>query len=302
MKTNNKWVVVSLCFGIVFSSFSGITFGSDKKEVSLDINQPSKQLAVPPDTAKPADTTIEIKGDSPDNFEPLFSGSLEQLGGNSAIDPYSIDADQLEKFLNEGYGLEDIFRADEIGNQVGIDPEEVLHAKTDGADWEDVQSKLLDEKQSRLEQELRKQFSSEYNALRSFKLTEEEKSLLLLAKQENRELNITDVARAYQQQGKKAISDAINQVKTQDTAPEINVLPDQEAESQEGLTKDSLGKKQVISDKENSVEVNDLPPLLVEKLKAFAEANQIPLEELLQQYKDEKNRQSAAVKMTTEVR
>ncbi|WP_337104421.1 hypothetical protein [Paenibacillus sp. YIM B09110] len=286
MKINNKLIVLSLCTGIVFSSFGGITFGSDNKGSNQELVQPGLQLTPPTDSFQAEYEEVIIDGTEQEAA--LYTGTTSRLGGEYTIDPHTVDGEELEKLLNEGYELKEIFNADEIANQVGLAPVDILTANVDGLSVGELREEVLKQRENSLKMKLKAEFSSDFSELQSLDLTEDEVYVLLLGKKENAELNIAEIAENYQAQGKSSINDMLLMIENNEIQ-KSNITDTQQNDV--NLDKENAKANRLIIQ-------NDISPNLVEKFRAFAEANKISLEGLLENYINEKERQDNHVKIS----
>lgn len=141
---NKKIIAFTLCIGILASSFgSYITgysqintnkFTEKKYDTSLDnsgINTlPSLNLAeIEPEVNNRKNIYSNNSLITSDNNEEiLYKGTKSTLNPGTP-DIYNISEDEVKSMLQEGYTVKDIFEADKIGNETGIEPKTLLEKK-----------------------------------------------------------------------------------------------------------------------------------------------------------------------------
>ncbi|MCS7464456.1 hypothetical protein N0M98_30620 [Paenibacillus doosanensis] len=133
MKTN-KWIIVSLCAGLLFSSFGSLPLSYADEAVQLLndtlFGQPvtsSTSVDVPSEPISPPQEEIlttnnpQYPQDEPTPKRMLQARALQaEEPVEASADAYNFSAEDLKQLLEEGYTFEDIIKADDLGNRLGV--------------------------------------------------------------------------------------------------------------------------------------------------------------------------------------
>jgi len=261
---NKKIIAIALCVGIVVSSFSGYVTGytkfepneftAKKLDASLDNSgtstlPPINVIEINAEDMKPENNPNKIVVTSDDDGEILYKGTKSTLDPDSK-DMFNIGEEEIEAMMQEGYSVEDIFEADKISNETGIEPEMLLEKKAEtNKSLEEIKKDILEESREKTFAKLKETYKKEYDKLKSKKLKESE-IMNLLAYTDINNVKVTDeLITAYQKSGDELFSKPLTEKKesqlSQEKIKEYK-LTNTEAES---LSEDILTKLEVLAQK-----------------------------------------------------
>ncbi|MFC3801884.1 hypothetical protein [Cohnella sp. GCM10012308] len=282
MKLNNKLITTAMCLSIVLSSFSGVFQKSKATENSEYQLTESNATLAESQLTQPSGFQAGITTKQFMNNEVITNIESIRLGQN-ATQAFSLEADEMEQMLEKGYGIEDIFKVNEVANQFALEPKDLIALKSERKDWDQVKNELLAQKLNSFRKELRSSLKDDYAKIKKYKLTEEEEDLLLMSKRENEGLSVEAIMTTYAKQpGTKSMKRAIEEKLAG------------AANTQKMTIIDSKTKK--------AMDVSDIPPVYLKKLKAYSEREHLDLPELIKKYRAEKQKQASNVKMYKEVK
>lgn len=271
---NKKIIAIALCVGIVVSSFSGYVTGytkfepneftAKKLDASLDNSgtstlPPINVIEVNAEDMKPENNPKKIVVTSDDDGEILYKGTRSTLDPDSK-DMFNIGEEEIEAMMQEGYSVEDIFEADKISNETGIEPEMLLEKKAEtNRSLEEIKKDILEESREKTFAKLKETYKKEYDKLKSKKLKESE-IMNLLAYTDINNVKVTDeLITAYQKSGDEFFKNSNYGIKDSQLSKEMS--------NEYQLTGDEA---KVISDK------------VLSKLEAISQKTGRPMEELIE--------------------
>lgn len=270
---NKKLMAITLCVGIVVSSFGGYITGYSKFEpeefkakkldASLDSSgtstlPPLNIIEINEADLKPENNANKIVVTS-DDGEILYKGTRSTLDPDSK-DMFNIGEEEIEAMMQEGYSVEDIFEADKISNESGIEPEILLEKKAEtNRSLEEIKKDILEESKEKTFSKLKETYKKEYDKLKSKKLKENE-IMNLLAYTDINNVKVTDeLIATYQKSGDEFFKNSNYGIKDSQLSKEMS--------NEYQLTGDEA---KVISDK------------VLSKLEAISQKTGRPMEELIE--------------------
>lgn len=261
---NKKVIAITLCIGLVASSFSGYVTGYTQNEdskftakvydTSLDNSGvtvlPSQNLIeIAPEVTEPEKAIYDKTVVTSNEGEILYKGTTATLDPNMP-DMYNLGEEEIENMMEKGYSVEDIFEADKISNEIGIEPEALLEKKTSSnKSLEQVKKDVLEESRKKTFAKLKTTYKTEYEKLKSKKMSEDE-IMNLLSYADINKVKVTDtMITTYQKEGEKFFQ----KTTTKTTGSQISQnkkaeykLTDAEASS---MSDETLNKLEALSQK-----------------------------------------------------
>jgi len=274
---NKKIIAFTLCIGILASSFgSYITgysqintnkFTEKKYDTSLDnsgINTlPSLNLAeIEPEVNNRKNIYSNNSLITSDNNEEiLYKGTKSTLNPGTP-DIYNISEDEVKSMLQEGYTVKDIFEADKIGNETGIEPKTLLEKKeSTGKSLNQIKNEILETNRKKVVEEFKKTYPKEYEKLKSKKVKESDiTNLIVYAEINNRKIT-DDLVTAYLKSGSKLFEKPIV------------------TENEDQISQDDKKKYQL-----SDLETESIPAELIPKFEELAKKTGKPVKELMKGY------------------
>lgn len=270
---NRKIMAITLCIGILASSFGGTLISNaknDKSEFTIKKNNSSLDNSMV--SVLPSQKIIELEPEvySTENVpsdkiitasdkegEILYKGTLSTLNPEGK-DMFYIGEKEIEDMMQKGYSVEDIFEADKISNEIGIEPEALLEKKAaSNKSLEQIKKDVLAESREKTISELKNKYKNEYKKLKGKNLKETE-IINLLAYADVNNVKVSDtLINEYQKNGDKVFKKAKNEIKankvSQETKKEYQLS---EAETKD-LSEELIGKLEVLS-KKTGISVEEL--------------------------------------------
>lgn len=261
---NKKIIAITLCIGLVVSSFGGYVTGYSKNEDSkftakeydsrLDNSGvevlPSQNLVkLAPEVTEPEKTVYDKAIITSNEGEILYKGTMATLDPNMP-DMYNLEEKEIKSMMEKGYSVEDIFEADKISNEIGIEPEALLEKKdSSNKSLEQIKKDVLDENKKKTFTKLKATYKTEYEKLKNKKIGEDE-IMNLLAYADINKVKITDTMLAtYRKEGEKFFQKATTKTTgsqlSQNKKAEYQ-LTDTEASS---ISDETLSKLEALSQK-----------------------------------------------------
>jgi hypothetical protein len=270
---NRKFMAITLCIGILASSFGGTLISNaknDKNEFTIKKNDASLDNSMV--SVLPSQKIIELEPEvyntenvpsdkiitaSDKEGEILYKGTLSTLNPEEK-DMFNIGEKEIEDMMQKGYSVEDIFEADKISNEIGIEPEALLEKKeATNKSLEQIKKDVLAESREKTTSELKNKYKNEYKKLKDKNLKEME-IINLLAYADVNNVKVSDtLINEYQKNGDKVFKKAKNEIKvnevSQETKKEYQLS---EAETKD-LSEELIDKLEVLS-KKTGISVEEL--------------------------------------------
>lgn len=219
---HKKLLAIALCIGIVSTSFSGF--------ISYAENIAANKRGADESAGKaPAPGISELKAEV-NRTEITYEdhGKAIQTGDSvviyqstrTTVDPdrkvndrYNFDEQAIEELMNKGYSLQDIFEADEIGNEIQEDPFVLLEKKeTSEKSLTEIKEDILKDRKEKANSHLKKKYSKEFDQLTKDKMKEEEiVSFLAYIDMSGQKLT-NDLVKEYRKKG----TELFKEIKLQD--------------------------------------------------------------------------------------
>lgn len=272
-----KIVIIALSLGLAFSGVGSIATGWASEIMSKKENidyRPSKASNSSINTkARVVDVPvgeIPVNLESPDGKKPVElespEGKQQQEKENGKVvyqgtrvysknesstkkDFYNLEGEELESLLNQGYSLEDIFKADEIANRLYEDPKILLEKKKETKkDWKQTEEEVKNEKINGYLEEFKQSHPEAYMEVEKESFSNNEKFVLLSMYAKKLSPSLKELIDVYKREGQKGLKQIIKNKKFYGkVSTEIknkHGLTDQEVA---GLSDDTLNRMEKIS-------------------------------------------------------
>lgn len=255
---NKKAIAIAISFSIFASSFSGIyiSYAKDNNgNLNLtDNNMDEYTMAAP----TPYITSLDMekygialnntnnKQNAGDDSEEVFKGKKTSLNINNSDteDMYHLGKTEIEEFLQQGYSIQDIFKADEIGNSIYVDPKDILSkAKSTGKSLDDVKNDIIKDREVKAKEKLKTKYELEYKKLINNKISEDDTINFLAFIDANNIQVSDDLIQKYKKNGKELFKEDKNYKLKQETKNKYQ-LSDKDTE---GLSENMINKIEEIS-------------------------------------------------------
>lgn len=207
LKKTKKYVAIVVMIGLlgtasvpVVNSFA--TEGGQVQSV-FGFHRQAEQKDVPNERLqpiKPVTLATEVSGDEQE-VEPVYEGSRLSLHENpEQHDWYSLTAEQMEQYLQEGFTIADLYEADAIANELIIDPEVLLSLKKEEEDWEKVKATAQEQNAQKIVKEVYSvKYPKEYKELSKLKLSSREQLMLLSYYDRDRTVSMKELTQTFQE-------------------------------------------------------------------------------------------------------
>lgn len=205
-----KIITIAVCVVLITSSLSGfitsyaknntVDNASNKKEKTeelqtIDASDPDITALEPEvayqddqDNSRAADSITDIPSDnqmqnvgtgSTGSDEDILTGGTETVtiisNNAQAGDLYNFNAEDIDRLLKEGYSVQDIIDSDEIGNQIGIDPTDLLKMKKGSKkDLKEIRDDILKDRKEKVKEYLKNKYPDAYKKLKDKNLSDDE--------------------------------------------------------------------------------------------------------------------------------
>lgn len=265
-----KIIIWTLCISLVLPQFLvqslSLAQGAGEKFGNLMSNHFSiKEDAIRLDR-QPVEKTIQeqvFQESSSPVQETVFEGQRISIDPE-AEDFFELEPEEISQLLQEGYTVEDIYLADELGNELGEHPMDLLQEKDNQKklDWKAFEESVKDEIRNEQFESIKKEYAEEMTQLQAAGLSEEMQFTLLLYAKTNHE-SIDDVLKNYKKDGEKAVKTKKNHKK--------------HSVSKENLKKYNLKESEVIG----------LTDDILDRLVQVAKATNKDVKKVIQDYQQE---------------
>lgn len=208
---NKRIMALILSIGIFASSFSGLitTYAKNESEeaVSITSSLPEQNITeLAPDIVSPDSTYVNVY-ESDDQNKILYSGTKSSLNPNDpdANDIYNTSGEEIESLLKDGYTIQDIYKADEIGNEICADPKLILEtASSSGKSLDEVKNDIQKEQKDKLNNDYKGRYGKEYKELSKMGFSQDDILNILMYSDSNNIQVTDDLINSYKNNGKKA--------------------------------------------------------------------------------------------------
>lgn len=273
-RNSKKLIAVSLCVGLVASMFSTVTTGF-AQEVVEQFNEkvlglPSSDHMIQVPNAEPNITATQnndlLKFSEATGVEEVVHKSIKteskvnpKLAKSLQIDTkkkdiFNLSKEQIEQLISEGYSIEDVYKLDELSNELLIDPETLSNKKKElKLDWDSLKAAIQKEQ---LEEHLlyfKEKFPKEYGILMSEKFNNNDNLMLL----------------SMFEQGKGTIDQLIQQFK---------------AKGVQGVMSMNQSSDKKMLSKSTKTSSSSIDPIVLESLKEISKQSGQPLNELVDNF------------------
>ncbi|HJV47462.1 MAG TPA: hypothetical protein VJ824_17220, partial [Bacillota bacterium] len=274
-KKNKKLLILSLCFGLAFSSIGTLSISSAEelmqKVKSLNdkyiTSTPTKKDISPSEANNSAQAKaqdIELKYTNGDGV--LYKGKRESLDAGDPFknDRYHLTQQDIEELLKNGHSIEDIFKADEIGNHINEDPKNLLAKKKEkGTKWEDMEETVTNERAEKFLGQLKEKHPKEFQQLQNQGLKQDEQFVLLSMYDRHLASGMQELIDTYKKDGNEGINRILQNPKQHSNVSKEKI--------------DALG---LTADDADGLSEDE-----IDRIKNLSEKTNIPLKELLNGYK-----------------
>lgn len=188
---NKKIFAIALSVSLLTSSLSGVYISYAKSEVikndpsNYEVSESMNEFEVLAPT--PSITQLEpelynmedlskakLPADNKETSEVIYKG-------RKIIDPvlrkdvYNISGNDIEELIKQGFTIEDIFKADELANNIYEDPKSLLKMKAEtGKSLEEVKDDMIKERKAKAVNSIKDKHEKEYNKLQKEGFTDDE--------------------------------------------------------------------------------------------------------------------------------
>lgn len=273
-KNTRKWIIWSLCAGLVISLISPGTTGFAEAVVEqfneVVLGKPDAQhiIEVPnqaPDIKVEHNNHLERFQEFVSQEEVVHEDKVVQPLTNAATarlmavdvdrkDVFNLSQEQMEDYLAKGYSIEDLYQLDELANRLLIDPQTIESRKENSKlTWVELEKLLVQEQEAEQMNGLTSTYAKEYSQLQKEKLSDRE-ILILLISYDAGKGSLSELLKVYRSQGEPGLA------------------------NYKGTGQKSLQSK---TSKASEPSIN---PEVLERLQALAKDTGIPLSDLLDEY------------------
>jgi len=268
---NKRVIAIFLIIGIIVSSlnvlFVSPVTGSDIKTgiPFIDNFSAKKQPGVvlgdnkQPDFEKlKTEKNKEIEVKLPEQDKVLYNGVIKSSSKDQADNAlFDYTQDDLEKLLTDGYSMEDIFKAGEVGNRILEDPKKLLEEKrSSNKEWADVEKAVENERKQDYLNKMQQKYPDVYAKFVKENLSQSDMSLIFAYVNNYEVKSIDSLINEYKTKGKEAlVSNKANKknIVTKEKMDEYGLSP----QDVEGLSDEMIDRVAIMS-QESNISVKDL--------------------------------------------
>lgn len=180
-------------------------------------------------------------------------------------DKYNFYQNDIEELLKEGYSIQDLYKADEIGNKLDVDPRQLLKdKKVKNSSWDSIEKEHKLQKNLSEFNRLKNKYKQESGFLVKEGLKDDEQFLLLLGFDQQSGVSISELVNTYRSKGEPGL---------------VNIISENKKASREQLS--ALG---ISPDSLNGMSLKTL-----EKIKTRAQKAGVPVKDFIKNVKKSKN-------------
>jgi hypothetical protein len=159
----------------------------------------------------PTSSSIGLSANSDGKTVILYEGSRKTSDHENpyAEDLYDITSKDIETLMADGFTVQEIFEADDMGNELDVDPKELLSMKKEtGRSLKELKEEILQERKDDCLNYLKNKYSKGYAKLKSEKLGQDE-ILMILEYIDSNNIQVTDdLIKEYRNKGKDLFREA----------------------------------------------------------------------------------------------
>jgi predicted double-glycine peptidase len=195
---NKRLLAILLCISFLGSSFSGMVTTYAKNNQSKNVNKMDSIKA--PDqnitTEVPVlfnDADI-VPGKNVSDYVTESNSSKSDVSNNtiSYSQKYNIGDEEIEKLLKEGYSIQEIEEADQISNEIGEDPINLLEsAKISGKKLNDIKEEKLKEIKESCINSIKSKYPDDYEKLKKENMKDDD-IIIIMSYAEANNLQLSD--------------------------------------------------------------------------------------------------------------
>jgi hypothetical protein len=249
-KTKRKLVVViTLASMIVTSAMpvaAGVVQEARDQAASILGYKPTREKNTVPNERLEAVEPIVLKTEatgSGGDEEVVYQGSRDSIE-EQPQDVFTLTAEQMEHFMQEGFAIADIYEADKLANQLMIPPEELLKHKKSEGKWEKAVDKAKSETAARVVERVYKtKYPKEYAEISKHKLNPEDQLQLFAYFDRDDTSSMKDLIVRYQK-SPEAFKQDQEKIMSNSKASALNKLKDAKSTSGKQTTQ-SAGKNKL---------------------------------------------------------
>jgi hypothetical protein len=264
MKKQKKIIVLSLCFGLIISGLTPYSLGFAKEAVNGILNKHSDdnhrmmKESVPafPQTkvleSKKAETTTNANAIQPSQGTTIFGKNQVNLS----------QAD-IAAMFQQGYSMEEIRKAEELGNKFHEDPKNLLkEKKAIRKNWADLEKSRMDQLYT-VSDSLKEKYPNQLNQLINAGYSTKDQAILLSMLSLKSNVSIDTLIENYKKNGE---SWALNEIEADSVKRKVSV----EKMKKNGLT---------------DLDVEGIDEGTFDKLDSASKKTKRPLKDMLQDIK-----------------
>jgi hypothetical protein len=193
---NKKSIAVILSIGIAVSGFSQIitTYAQNSmEEVDFSSGKAPEQniTSLEPELFDQNVTPNKDVYGLDNQNAVLYQGIKIRANSKSTKDLYNLGEDEIETLLESGFSIQDIYEADEISNELFVNPVELLNMKKESnKSLTELRSDIINQRKESSNNYLKNKYKNDFKTLQEQGLNEEEIfSLLAYADINNLQVN-----------------------------------------------------------------------------------------------------------------
>ena len=185
----------------------------------------------------------------------LYQGERRSLqkGDPFRNDRYDLSQEEMAELVDSGYSLEDIFKADEIGNHFNENPQTILKNKKEkNLKWDDMEIDIVRDRAEKYLDKLKKKHPQEFAQLEAANLSLEEQFTLLSIYDRHLTPSLEQLISSYKKNGEEALKEIAKNPQSYGKVSKANMerhgLSDEEVE---GLSDEVIERMEVAAKKAN---------------------------------------------------
>lgn len=240
----NKRIFIVICSIIMTVSAVSWSFAKEGTIIFADSKLDKQELETSnPDSLqdrRPENKNLQVSGESKKDL--TYTGKRSLLNQQ-----YNYITEDINALLKEGYTLADILKADEIGNQLEIDPKEMLKEKKKSQKaWDQLKREKMDLKiQKRLEK-FKAKNPNAFNEAAKLELSLEEQAIVLAVYEKKPKMTINEIV--SKKKDKKVLGDLLKNKKEKSTVPKEKIKNLELTEADiEGISEETLAWLESVS-------------------------------------------------------
>lgn len=151
-----------------------------------------------------------------DEVDGLYITSEEQViystarieGNDGTSDVYNLGAEEIERLMEKGATVEELFQLDEIANRLMIDPEALFDKKEDtGKSLTEIEEEIVEERKQESLKEIKEEHPEEYEILESEGISEDEIITFFTYQDMNNGTVSKELAKIYAEEGEESFTE-----------------------------------------------------------------------------------------------